>query len=238
MKKLSMIVALSVVPAVAVAQQQVTATAHTEARARAAASSETRLSAESRAQLEATFAAARERNLPEEPIRNRVAEGQAKAASEAQIVLAARRMEARLEATQEAMVRAGRSRPADAEVERGAQAMERGATAAQIEALVRHSPSDRSLVVSFDVLSRLASSGIAVDRAVAQIGAKLDARASDNVIAQLAGSANVGVVGAATGAAGLTSGVNGNVAGNAAGGGASVAGSVVGAVKIIKPPTP
>src|SRR5882724_11419305 len=43
-----------------------------------AAAAPSTFSAENRARIDATFAAARERNLPQEPIRDRIAEGQAK----------------------------------------------------------------------------------------------------------------------------------------------------------------
>src|SRR5579864_2769918 len=43
-------------------------------------------SAENRAKLDATFSAARQRNLPQQPIRDRIAEGQAKGATEAHFV--------------------------------------------------------------------------------------------------------------------------------------------------------
>jgi len=62
-------------------------------------------SATNRAKIDATFAAARKRSLPEQPIRDRIAEGQAKGASEAQIVASAQRAEARLDITQRAMAR-------------------------------------------------------------------------------------------------------------------------------------
>jgi hypothetical protein len=68
------------------------------------------------------------------------------------VVLAGSALEARLEAAQRVMLRAGREQPSAGEVERGAGAMERGVTEAQLAALVEHTPSERSLVVSLDVL--------------------------------------------------------------------------------------
>jgi hypothetical protein len=178
-------------------------------------------SAESRAKMEATVKAAREKNLPQQPMQQRVAEGQAKGASEVQIVAAVQKVEARMEATQSAMIRAGRTEPQPQEVQAGEQAMERGATDAQIEALVKHAPSDRSLVVAFDVLSKLEARGIPVDNALAQVQAKLDARASDDAIASL----TAGVRGTGAGAVSVPAGKP-----DGAGRGASVAGSVTGAV--------
>jgi hypothetical protein len=198
-------------------------------------------SAESRAKLNATFAAARKRDVPEQPIRDRIAEGRAKAASEAQVVLAAQRTEARLEAAQEAMVRAGR-KPTDGEMTRGEHAMARGATEVQIEAIAKQTPPDRSLEVALDVLTELQARGVATDRAVAQIVGKLEARASDAAIRELAVKANgnVGVnasVGAPTVKAGGAVNATGAAAATTGAGATAVGGAKVGVGGLIKPPT-
>src|SRR4051812_48291719 len=83
--------------------QATTATSATVDRGNAEVPSQ--YSAEAQAKLSATYQRARERQLPQRPIRNRVNEGQAKGASETQVVFAAQRAEARLEASQSAMVR-------------------------------------------------------------------------------------------------------------------------------------
>jgi len=95
---------------------------------------------------------------------------------------------ARLDAAKAALVRAGRAQPDQQDVTLAAKAMERGATDAQIEALAKHAPADRSLAVSFNVLTTLAVRGVPLDSAVASVASKLDANASDEVIASLAGS--------------------------------------------------
>jgi hypothetical protein len=190
----SIILVLGLVPAGLTAQQSSgtgvgQSSAATETRGEARVEVQAGFSAEARARIEATLAAAREKNLPPEPIQNRIDEGRAKGASEAAITAAAERTEARMEAVQRAMVRAGREEPRPQEIERGEQAMARGATEAQIEALVGSAPSERSLVVAFDVLSQLEARGVPVDQALAVISAKLEARASDEAIAGLAASA-------------------------------------------------
>lgn len=194
-------------------------------------------SASGSARLEAMYDEARSHEVPPEPIARRVAEGQAKGASETTILASAEAVKARLEASHEAMVSAGR-KPAPAETERGATAMEHGVTKVQLEAMAKHTPSDRSLVVAFDVLGRLAARGVPVGRALAEVQGKLDARASDAAIVALAPGANTtasvggtaagrasapgtAVSGAATAAAGAT-------AGSAT---AGVAGAVTGVVK-------
>ena len=131
------------------------------------------------------------------------------------------------------MVRAGRAKPQREEVARGSQAMEQGATEAQIEALVKHAPSDRSLVVAFDVLTKLSARGVPVDNALAQVQSKLDARATDDALGSLVAGANAqgaahaqgnGVAGSAAAGA--------NVVGKAA---AGVTGAVTGAIPPKKP---
>jgi len=147
-------------------------------------------SAEARARLEAMFQVALQKHLPTEPMADRMAEGQAKGASEAQIVAATQKTEAQLEASQEALIKAGRERPSDEEVARGAQVIARGATSAQLEAFVRHAPSGRGLEVAFEVLTQLFARGVPVDQAFTVIGAQLESGASDGRLVSVLGSAN------------------------------------------------
>ena len=136
---------------------------------------------------------------------------------------------AKLDAAKAALVRAGRAQPDQQEVALAAKAMERGATDAQIEALAKHAPADRSLAVSFNVLTTLAVRGVSLDSAVATVAAKLDAKATDEQIASLAGA--VKPAGANAPAkpdldAGVSAGANATV-GGAAKAAAGVAGSVL-----------
>ncbi len=200
MKSLKLMLAICTLPAALLAQQAATGQDSTATRSRTTVEAKSQgsinaaipgsLSADGRADLEVVLQKAREHALPVQAIQNRVAEGLAKGASEAQIILAASALEARLEASQRAMVRAGREQPTADEVQGGAGAMERGATEAQIRVLVEHTPSDRSLVVAFDVLSALAADGRPVGQALAQIQGKLDSRANDAAIISLTGSVN------------------------------------------------
>lgn len=203
----------------------VTASANTAAAARFHAPKG--WTADGSAKLEAMYASAQREDLPREPIAKRVHEGYAKGASESTILASAGKVKANLEASHEAMVAAGR-KPSDQETERGATAMEHGVTRAQIETMARRAPSDRSLVVAFDVLGKLAARGVPVTHAMTQVQAKLDARASDASLISLvakggsqmsmavppAGSpaSTVGVTAAGT-ATGATKGVTAGVAG-------------------------
>lgn len=240
MKTHSIGLLLSLAPAVMFAQSgvqsQSTATATAkmpEASAAARANTTTKMdfrapksfSAEGSAKLEAMYAEASEHKVPREPIARRVAEGEAKGASETAILASAGRVKTNLEATNDAMVSAGRTHPTDAECERGASAMERGVTKAQIAAIAKSSPGDRSLVVAFDVLTKLAANGVPVAQAVARVQSNLGSGASDAAIAALVtSSAHAGthtngtVTGAVTGTAtttpkGVGAGVSGVVGG-------------------------
>ena len=194
--------------------------------------------ASAHASADAEIAAARSRGLPVAAMEHRVAEGRAKGASDAQLAASAHSLRLELESAHDAMVRAGRSSPSDQETERGAYLMERGYTSAQIEAVAKSAPSDRSLVVAFDVLTRLRERGVASARAVEEVSSKLQARASDESISALAttrtnAGVGLGVGGSsASGAASATGRANAATGAAVSGAGAagSVAGSVTGAV--------
>lgn len=182
-------------------------------------------SAEGQAKLNAMYSEAKEHHVPREPMAKRVDEGRAKGASEAAIVASAGRVKANLEASQEAMVAAGRAHPSDEECERGASAMERGVTKAQIRAIAKSSPRDRSLVVAFDVLARLAARGVPVTRAVAQVQANVTSGASDAALTALVNSAA------------NAHGANAAVSGTAAATSKPLTGTVAGAVGgVVKKP--
>jgi hypothetical protein len=149
------------------------------------AQSQTSASAATATSVEAEIAAARAWRLPEGPIVRRVEEGRAKGATEAQLAIAAHKVRLTMEGAHSAMVSAGRMKPSDDEIEHGGSAMERGYTREQLQAVVKSCPSDRSLVVAFDVLTRLNERGVPVAKALAQVQAKLETRQSDADIGML-----------------------------------------------------
>src|ERR1051325_4104774 len=204
--------------------------------ASSASSAPSNYTAENRAKIDASFEAARKRDLPQQPIRDRIAEGQARGASGAQVIRAARHAETRLEAGQDAMIRAGR-KPSQSDVSSGYQAMAHGATSAQVETVARRTPPNRSLVVTLDALARLEAQGMSPDRAEAAVVSSLNANASDQALGQptaataRSGSAqpgSVGATGAITGTAGSTTAA-----------GSSATAGVTGAVGAVikRPPT-
>lgn len=175
MRKPIMILALTVAPALAAAQAS--AGAQAEARAQASVTVERGeapripggFSAETRAKLEAMFETARRKSLPAEPMKDRMAEGQTKGASEREILAASATTLAQLEMSQAALIRAGRDHPSDEEVVRGAQIIARGASGAQLALLARRDPSERRLEVALEVLTDLSARGMPVDRAITAI---------------------------------------------------------------------
>jgi hypothetical protein len=238
--------ALICAPAALFAQQ---ASASASATSQASVNIPASYSAEAKANIEASFKRAQEKSVPDEAMRQRLAEGAAKSANDAQVATAVQKTEARLEASQSAMVRAGRSNPTPQEINAGEQAMARGATEAHVEALAKHAPADRSLAVAFDVLSKLQAQGKPVDQALAEIAAKLDARVNDDALVALTGNApaagapnppgngpNASGTASAAGNASAGVGAAAKGVGNAAAGvGAAVSGTVQGVLPPKKP---
>lgn len=172
MKNAILVFALTLAPAVVAAQAETGAQA--DARAQAALTARRgdppripeEFSADTRARLTAMLDIARRKNLPAEPMQDRIAEGQAKGAAESEIVAASATTLAQLELSQSALVRAGRERPSDAEVSRGAQLLARGASSAQLTALAGREPSERRVL---EVLLDLTAQGMPVDRALTAV---------------------------------------------------------------------
>src|ERR1043166_802848 len=213
MRKTNVNIAPTMVPSLILAQQASTSTqasagvsatattprtttsaqANGEVSSTSTSSAPSNYSAENRAKIDAAFTAARKRNLPEQPIRDRIAEGQAKGAGEGQVALAAQHAEARLEATQDAMIRAGRRQPSQSEVASGYQAMVHGASTTQIEVFSRRTPPDRSLSLALDAMTQLEVQGMAPDKAATTVMTSASGASS---VTGAGSSATAGVTGA------------------------------------------
>lgn len=237
MKKITLAASLLITPAIAQAQTSVQAQSKTNVSTSASvtpasANGAHRLGVDAQSKVDANLRVARERRLPDAPIRERVAEGQAKGATDAQVVAASGRTLVDLQSSFDAMGRGGHPSPSDAEITRGAALIARGYTSVQIEGVARTAPSDRSLVVAFDVLTTLRARGVATGRAAAQLEGELAARASDAQLLALGvnGDATAGVssaltggrsAGSATGSASGRAGASGVAESAAAGAGAA-----------------
>ena len=222
MRNVTLAFVLAAAPGYLAAQSQATGQAAASAVAQAQAPAG--FSAATQARLDATLQAARERSLPTQPLYDRIAEGQAKGASEVQIVAATERTEAQLAASQQAMISAGRRQPSGPEVARGAQLIASGATSAQLEAFVRRAPAERRLEVAFQVVSDLAASGVPVTQAMTVVGAQLGGGASDRGLITLgsSGQANGSATATGSGSASPSGGQASGSAGAQAGAGTSV----------------
>lgn len=184
MKKLTLAATLVLAPSALFAQASVQAQSGVSATSAAQAGSDHKLSAEAQASVDANLRVAREKKLPEEPIRQRVAEGQAKGASDAQIAAASGRTLVDLQSSFDAMVKAGRANPTEGEIASGASLIARGYTTAQLVDVARQSTEAQ--------LRSLAAAG--------------------NAAAGVNGALNVGGA-VATPVAGVTTGVTGAVNG-------------------------
>ena len=175
MRNAILVFMLTLAPALAAAQAE--ARAQADARTQAALTVRrgdslripAEFSADTRARLTAMLEIAREKSLPAEPVNDRIAEGRAKGAAESEIVAASAATLAQLELSQSALVRAGRERPTDGEISRGAQLLARGASSAQLSALAGREPSERRLDLALDVLLDLTAQGMPVDRALSAV---------------------------------------------------------------------
>ena len=176
---------------------------------------------------EAALQATAEARLPVAPVHRVIAEGRARGASAAQIDGAALAVHSRLHAAAEAIHDERRPAPSHAEIEAGAEAIAAGAAPGDLERIADAAPSDRSLTASLTALAQLTAEGGDAARVAADLAGRLQAGASDDAIASLAGGANgaAGIGGAAVDAA---AGVTGTV--RAGTGAIGVAGSVIGSV--------
>jgi len=176
MRRTTFALMLALAPGYLAAQGQ--STGQTQSQSAGQSQATSGFSAETRVRLEAMLRVAREHQLPTAPMTSVMAEGQAKGASEAQIIAATQRTEATLSASQQALVRAGYSQPSDVQVEQGAQLLVSGASSAQLEAVARQAPSEHRLEVALQVLTDLTARGVPVDHALAVVGANLSGSAN------------------------------------------------------------
>ena len=201
MKSTLITVALTAIPALLAAQATGSAGGEVQGKINVPAT----YSAESKTKIEAAFSAAHAKNLPDQLLRDRLTEEQTKNTSEADVVATIQKLETQLEASNDALVQAGRQTPSADEVSAAAAAIDHGVTAAQISGLAKQAPADRSLAVAFTTLNKLAARGDPIDQALASVQAKLEAKATDDAIATLAAEAA-----AAAPAAGAAPAINPN----------------------------
>lgn len=144
-------------------------------------------------QVLATIADARSRALPAAALEHRALELSAKGMPPADIPGAIAGVETAMGAGKAALAAGGRAEASDAEVEAAGAADANGVDGATISALARSAPSGRSLAVPLAVLTALMDRGLPADDALAQVVARLEARASDQQLAALPDQAGNGL---------------------------------------------
>lgn len=137
------------------------------------------LPADIAAHVIATIAQARTRGLPGDALENRALKFAAKGVDGASIDRAISEQADRMERVRSALQSARGRKPADDEIEAGAEAMRKGIDGARVAELAKSAPGDRSLAVPLYVIGSLRDQGLPSDSAVRRVEQKLAARVSD-----------------------------------------------------------
>lgn len=135
----------------------------------------------------AVIAAARSHDLPAAALEQRALKFAAKGVAPANIERSVSDEADRMEQAKNALENGGDAKPADSEVEAGADAMRKGVDGAQVSALAKGAPSGRSLAVPLYVIGGLMDRGLKSDDALARVMSRLQARASDAEIERMPG---------------------------------------------------
>ncbi|MEX2152683.1 MAG: hypothetical protein WD825_05040 [Gemmatimonadaceae bacterium] len=135
----------------------------------------------------AKIAEARSRGLPAAALEQRALKFAARGVSPADIERSVGEQSARMERVQAILQQARGRRPANDEVNGGAEALRMGVDGAQVSALARGAPSGRSLAVPLLVIGSLVDRGLPSDQAMQRVLARLEARATDADLERLPG---------------------------------------------------
>lgn len=136
----------------------------------------------------AVIANARSHGLPAAALANRALKFATKGVRPDSIEKSIDEQESRMEQVRDTLEHARGKKPADDEVEAGAEAMRKGVDGAKVSALARSAPSGRSLAVPLYVIGSLIDRGLPSDAALARVQTKLAARASDQELEQMPGT--------------------------------------------------
>jgi hypothetical protein len=133
----------------------------------------------------AVIARARSRDLPTDALENRALKFAAKGVRPDSIEKSVVDHEVRMERAKDALTKARGRRPADDEIEAGADALRKGISGAGVEELARSAPSGRSLAVPLYVIGGLVDRGLPSDAALKRVADRLNARATDGDLEKL-----------------------------------------------------
>jgi hypothetical protein len=171
------------------------------------------------------IANARSRGLPADGLENRALKFAARGVDANAIERSIVEQEARMEQVRDLLQSARGHKPADDEIEAGAEALRKGVSGAKVSALAKTASDDRSLAVPLYVVGSLLDRGLPSDSALRRVTEKLQSRASDRDIEKMAadlpvqsGGARGAEMGRALGATKRPGGAAGNGQGGSAGG--------------------
>jgi hypothetical protein len=137
------------------------------------------------ARVLAVIARARSRDLPTEPLENRALKFAARGVRPDSIERSVVDHETRMERAKDALTKARGRRPADDEIEAGADALRKGVSGPGVEELARSAPAGRSLAVPLYVVGGLVDRGSSSEAALKRVAERLSARASDGDLEKL-----------------------------------------------------
>jgi hypothetical protein len=107
-----------------------------------------------RQRIVAAFRNARMRHVPDDQMRRRLAEGQARGATDVQVASVIQRTEVRLEEARALLLHAGAANPQPDEITNVEQALEHGVSEAQIVAAVQNPPPEMTVRSALEALAR------------------------------------------------------------------------------------
>jgi hypothetical protein len=143
------------------------------------------LPADVAARVLAVIEKARERGLPGEALEMRALKFAARGVAPDAIEKSVVDQEVRMEKVRDTLQRTRGRKPADDEIEAGAEAMRKGVDGAKVSALAKSAPSGRSLAVPLYVIGSLVDRGLPSDDALDRVEQRLKARASDHDLEQM-----------------------------------------------------
>lgn len=150
------------------------------------------LPADVAARVLAKIADARAHQLPAQALENRALKFASRGVPASDVERSVNEHADRLEKAKEALESTRANKPADEEVEAGAEAMRQGVDGKAVSALAKSAPSGRSLQVPLYVLGSLVQNGVASSTALQRLQDRLAARASDDELQKLPAQAIAG----------------------------------------------
>ena len=146
------------------------------------------LPADVAARILATIAAARARDLPAQPLENKAIKFAVRGVPPRDIEKAISEQADRMASGRDLLEQARSRKPTGDEIDATAEALRKGVGGAKISELARSAPSGRSLAVPLYVIGSLIDRGVPSADALTRVRDRLQARATDSDLEQLAGT--------------------------------------------------